>query len=136
MLPQSTQNSRTTPNRSSITPMIAISSGLGRLQPSQNVDYLTRVLAEVDVDALHADGARAVYNHKAHLPHAAHHAHGLIRLGQHVILARPSELPVEQHRQADMRNLLQLHRGVRRIAVDDVHVRLLAQRVRGFLQLT
>ena len=94
------------------------------------------MLAELDVHALHADGAARVNNHVAHLPDAGHHAHRLIALRQHIVLAGPGELPVEQDRQADVGELLQARRSVWRIAVDDVRICLLAQRVGRLLQLT
>ena len=94
------------------------------------------MLAELDVHALYADGATRVDDDVAHLPDAGHHAHRLIALGQHVVLACPGELSVEQDWQADVGELLQAHRSIGRIAVDHVGICLLAQRVGRLLQLT
>ena len=64
------------------------------------------MLAEPDVDALHADRATRVDDDEPHLADAAHHAHRLIWLGQHVVLARPRQLAIEQNRQDYMRDCL------------------------------
>ena len=106
------------------------------LEAAQDLQDLRRVLAELDVDALHADCAARVDDDEAHLANAAHHAHRLIWLGQHVVLPRPCELPIEQNWQSYMRDLLESYRRIRRIAIDDIGVRLLLQRVGRLLQLT
>jgi hypothetical protein len=70
------------------------------------------MLAELDVDALHADGAARVDDDEAHLAHATHHAHRLIWFGQHVVLSRPCQLAIEQDWQSYVRDLLEARRRI------------------------
>ena len=94
------------------------------------------MIAEVDIDALHADRPLGIGDHEAHLRDALHHAHRLTGLGQQVELPGDVEIPIEQHRDVDSRDLLQLPRLLRRVAIDDVDVRPLAEGRNGLLQLT
>ena len=87
------------------------------------------MLAKIDVRALHANDAARINDHEAHLRDAAHLAHRLAGLRQHIVLARHGQLGIEQHRQTDPRDLLKLPRLLGRVAVDDIDIRLLAERL-------
>ena len=65
------------------------------LKAAQDVQDLRCVLAELDVDSLHPDSAASIDDDEPHLTHAAHHAHRLIWLRHHVVLARPRQLAIE-----------------------------------------
>lgn len=73
----------------------------------QDLAQLASMLAEKDVDTLHADRAGGVDNDEAHLRDTAHAAHGLARFGQQVVLAGHSKPRIEQHWDADARDPLE-----------------------------
>ncbi len=92
--------------------------------------------SELDVGSLHTDRATSVDDHPAHLRDSAHPTHWLVWFWQHVVLARHRERAVEQDRHTDPADPLELARILRRVAVDDVDISLLTERVRRLLQLT
>jgi len=104
-------------------------AGWRQLQTAHDLQDLRCVLAKLNVHALHAYRAAGVDDDEAHLSDTGHHAHRLIALRQHVVLACPGELSVEQDRQTNVCCLLQAHGSLGRIAVDHIRVRLLAERV-------
>jgi len=88
------------------------------------------MLAELNVHALHANRAARVDHDKANLADTAHYAHGLVALGQHIVLPRPRQLTVQQDRQAYMGHLLQPYRVLRGVTIDNVRICPRAERLR------
>ena len=95
---------------------------MGTSDQSQYLEYLVGVGAKIQVHALDADRASSIGDHKAHLSHTAHHAHWLIRPGEHVVGAGDLQVRVQEHRQRDSRPALQLPRAFGRVAVDDENI--------------
>lgn len=102
----------------------------------QDLKHLSGMRPEVDIGPLDADRPTAINDDEAHLRHPHHSSHWLVGLGQEVVLARDGELLVEQHGHADPGDLLELSRLRGRVAIDHIHVGLLAEGRHRLLQLT
>ena len=103
---------------------------------TQYLEYLVGVGAKIHVHALHPDGSSSIRDYKAHLSHAAHHAHWLIRFREHVVGAGDLQLRVEENGQRDTRPAFQLARALGGVAVDDEDISPESEHIGGLLQLT
>jgi hypothetical protein len=101
----------------------------------QDLEDLAGVGAEIYVHTLETNRATPIHDHETHLSHTAHHAHWLIRFGQHVVRPRNLQIWVEENRQRDTRPALQLSRALGRVAVDGEDISRAAQLVGRSLQL-